>query len=235
MKPVLRAESISKSFGHLRVLTASRLSVSAGGITLLAGRNGSGKSTLMRICAGRLAPDQGTVRFDDRIWTRAWLHTLANLGVFYIPDRDILSPVRTVGFHLMAIQQRFGQTRTIAEVADLLKVTHCLDREPHEISGGERRRAEIAMALVRAPRCLLADEPLRGIDPKDRPVILDALRQLTDAGSAVLISGHETSDLLEVADAVTWVTSGTTYELGSGSAALRHERFRREYLTGSWN
>lgn len=235
MKPVLAAESISKSFGHRRVLTSARLSVAAGMITLLAGRNASGKSTLLRICAGRLAPDQGTVRVDDRIWTRTWLHRLARLGVFYIPDRDILSPVRTVRFHLDAIQARFGSARSITHVADLLKITHCLDRRPHAISGGERRRAEIAVALVRAPRCLLADEPLRGIDPGDRRVILDALRELADAGCAVLVSGHETSDLLEVADAVTWVTSGTTYDLGSGTAASHHERFRREYLTGSWH
>jgi lipopolysaccharide export system ATP-binding protein len=234
VKPVLAAESISKSFGHLRVLTAARLSVVAGGITLLAGRNGSGKSTLMRICAGRMAPDQGTVRLDERIWTRAWLHTLAGLGVFYIPDRDILSPSRTVRFHMEVLQQRYGGTSSIQEIAELLKITHCLEREPHEVSGGERRRAEIAMALVRAPRCLVADEPLRGIDPTDRGVILSALRQLADSGSAVLISGHETADLLDTADHVTWVTSGTTYELGSGSAAMRHERFRREYLTGSW-
>lgn len=234
MKPVLAAESICKSFGERRVLTSARLSVTAGGITLLVGRNASGKSTLLRICAGRLAPDQGTVRLDDRIWTRPWLHRLAKLGVFYIPDRDILSPIRSVRFHLDAIQERFGKARTITEVTDLLKITHCLDRAPHQISGGERRRAEIALALVRAPRCLLADEPLRGIDPKDRRIILDAFRELADSGSAVLVSGHETSDLLEVADAVTWLTSGTTYELGSGSAALRHERFKREYLTGSW-
>jgi lipopolysaccharide export system ATP-binding protein len=234
VKPVLAAESISKSFGHLRVLTAARLSVPAGGITLLAGRNGSGKSTLMRICAGRLAPDQGNVRLDERIWTRAWLHTLARLGVFYMPDRDLLSPARTVRSHMQVLQQRYGENRSIGEVAELLKVTHCLDGKPHEISGGERRRAEIAMALVRTPRCLLADEPLRGIDPADRSVILGALRQLADSGTAVLVSGHEMSDLLDVADQVTWVTSGTTYELGSGTAAMRHERFRREYLTGSW-
>jgi lipopolysaccharide export system ATP-binding protein len=234
VKPVLAAESLSKSFGHLRVLSAARLSVAAGGITLLAGRNGSGKSTLMRICAGRLAPDQGTVRLGEMIWTRAWLHTLARLGVFYLPDRDILSPAQTVRFHLEALQQRFGATSSIREIAGLLELTHCLERKPHEVSGGERRRAEIATALVRAPHCLIADEPLRGIDPTDRGVILGALRQLANSGSAVLISGHEMTDLLDVADDVTWVTSGTTYELGSGSAAMAHERFRREYLTGQW-
>lgn len=234
LKPVLRAESISKSFGHLRVLTSARLSVAPAAITLLTGRNGSGKSTLLRICAGRLAPDQGTIWLDDRIWTRARLHELARLGLFYIPDRDILSPVRSVRFHLDAIRERFGTERSIAEVAQLLKIGECLDRESHEISGGERRRSEIALALIRAPRCLLADEPLRGIDPNDRRVILGALRELADSGCAVLISGHETTDLLEVAGAVTWVTSGTTYELGPGSAAMRNERFRREYLTGAW-
>lgn len=234
MKPVLSAESISKAFGHRRVLTSARLTVSAGAITLLAGRNGSGKSTLLRICAGRLAPDQGTVRLDDRIWTRPWLHDLARLGIFYMPDRDILSPVRTVRFHLDAIQERFGQARPVTEVARLLEISDCLDRPSREISGGERRRAEIALALVRAPRCLLADEPLRGIDPSDRGVVLDALRRLAAAGCAVLVSGHEMSDLLEVADAVSWVTAGTTYELGSGADASCHERFRREYLTGSW-
>jgi branched-chain amino acid transport system ATP-binding protein len=80
LKPVLRAESISKSFNHVRVLTSARLSVALAAVTLLAGRNGSGKSTLMKICAGRLAPDQGTIWLGDRMWTRAWLHELAKFG-----------------------------------------------------------------------------------------------------------------------------------------------------------
>jgi ABC-type multidrug transport system ATPase subunit len=133
-----------------------------------------------------------------------------------------------------AVRDRFKTGRSVNGVVDLLRIGQCIDRKTHELSGGERRRAEVALALIRAPRCLVADEPLRGIDPNDRHVILGAMKELARSGCAVLLSGHEMADLLEVADAVTWVTSGTTYDLGTGSAAMRHDRFNREYLTGAW-
>lgn len=234
MTPLLVADSIGRAFGTRRVLTSARLVATPGSITAIAGRNGSGKSTLLRICAGMLAPDHGTVRYDGVLYTRPRLHELARRGLFFLPDRDILSPGVTIRAHLEAVARRFASTLEPETAARDVGIEAFLDRDARRISGGERRRAELAMVLVRAPRCLIADEPLRGIDPRDTDMIIHALRVLAAAGCAVIVSGHEMYRLLDAADTVVWVTAGTTRELGAPADARSSEQFRREYLTGSW-
>lgn len=233
MKPLLVAESIGKAFGDRKVLVSARLEARPGVVTLVAGRNGAGKSTLLKISAGQLAPDHGTIRFGERVFTKPSLDQLAREGLFFLPDREILSPSFTLRQQLTVFSRRF-QGRLVEEVAELLRLGKLLDRTPGSFSGGELRRAELALALARAPRCLIADEPLRGIDPKDSALLLESLRALAGDGCAVVVSGHEVKDLLGTADEVVWVTSGTTYSLGTPGAAVQHERFRREYLTGTW-
>jgi ABC-type multidrug transport system ATPase subunit len=200
---------------------------------LVAGRNGAGKSTLLRIAAGRLVPDYGTIRFGERLFTRPRLHQLAREGLFFLPDRDILSPSFTLHKQLNLISHRFGG-RVVEEVAEQLGIISLLDRTPGAFSGGERRRAELALALVRAPRCLIADEPLRGIDPRDAGLLLESLRALAANDCAVIISGHEVRELLGASDEVVWVRAGTSYQLGAPEEALENDHFRREYLIGAW-
>ncbi|MGH7649847.1 MAG: ABC transporter ATP-binding protein [Gemmatimonadaceae bacterium] len=101
------------------------------------------------------------------------------------------------------------------------------------MSGGERRRAELAAVWVRRPLCLLADEPFRGIAPKDAEELTASFSQLAGDGVAVVLTGHEVPTLLHAADHISWCTSGTTYELGPPAAATRHNGFQAEYL-GSW-
>ena len=98
------------------------------------------------------------------------------------------------------------------------------------MSGGERRRCELALALARGPRCLIADEPLNEIEPRDRPLVTESIRTLADGGAAVLVTGHQAEDLLELADEVIWIAAGTTHGLGSPAEARAHGRFRRDYL-----
>jgi ABC-type lipopolysaccharide export system ATPase subunit len=105
-----------------------------------------------------------------------------------------------------------------------------LDTRPGNLSGGERRRAEFAAVLVRRPTCLLADEPFRGIAPKDAEDMTHLLRSCAADGMAVVVTGHEVPTLLASADHVTWCTAGTTYELGPPATATQHESFRRDYL-----
>lgn len=233
MNSVLVADSIGKRFGSRRILTAATLQARSGEVTLLAGSNGAGKSTLLRIAAGLTAPDHGTIRFRNRLVMRARLGRLAREGLFFLPDRDILSRAFTIRSNLEAVRARFSG-KSIDEVAEQLGIASLLDLRADEVSGGEKRRAELALALTRRPICLLCDEPLRGIDPKDRAVLVEALRRAAADGSAVVVSGHEMADLLEASDAVVWVTSGTTYRFYTPGEALTSERFRREYLTGRW-
>ena len=114
-----------------------------------------------------------------------------------------------------------------------------MDVRPSSLSGGELRRAELALALARRPRCLLADEPFRGIAPVDHDLLSDIFRGMAAEGCAVVVTGHEVATLLALAHHVTWCVSATTYELGSPEAAMKHEAFQREYAAsakdaGAW-
>ena len=225
---VLIADCVSKSFGARRVLSAASLRAHPGQVRVLFGRNGIGKSTLLKIAAGVIVADSGTVHVNGRALLRPSLPQLAKAGVFYLPDHDLLSPAFTLGEQLRFFEQRFGAL-SAREAARLARVEEHLAQRPRALSGGELRRAELALALARQPCCLLADEPLRGIAPIDHDILSNIFREMAAAGCAVVVTGHEVQSLLAVADHITWCTSGTTYELGSPGEALTHEAFRLEY------
>ena len=229
MTTILAAECMAKSFGARRILYAASLRAVSGELLALVGRNGAGKSTLLKIAAGWIQPDGGSIHMRGRAYLRVTLPMLAREGVFYLPDHDVLSSAFTVGEQLdfFAKQFRQGDSRVAAE---LLSITSLLDRRPRSLSGGELRRAEVAMAVVRGPSCLLADEPYRGIAPMDIEVITRAFRHLTDRGCAVVFTGHEIQSVLAAADRVTWCTGGTTIDLGTPEVAARNDQFQREYL-----
>lgn len=230
MTPVLVADSIGKAFRGRAVLQSASLWLHAGTVTALMGRNGAGKSTLIKIAAGLMAPDYGIIRFHDRLYTRTRIHVLARQGLFYLPERSLLSRSFTLREHARAFAPRASRAE-IEAVTDFLGITHVLDQYAEEISGGERRRADLALALLRRPACLIADELFLGITPKDAELIGAAIRRLTEQdGCAVLVTGHEIRTVLDVADDVAWLTAGTTHALGAPQAALAHDQFRREYL-----
>lgn len=227
---ILAADCIGKRFGELKVLSAATLHADRGVVTALIGRNGSGKSTLLRIMAGLTAPDHGIVRFRGDVYTRTRLPRLARQGVFLLPaDRSTLTRTLTLRQHLDALRRRFGLPAGGTELEEL-KITHLLDRTVGTYSGGEQRRAELALALVRAPDCLLADEPFLGITPVDTELFIAAFRGLARRGTAIIVTGHEVPFILSVADTVTWIHSGSTRPLGTPDAAARDWLFRRDYL-----
>ncbi|HET8654495.1 MAG TPA: ATP-binding cassette domain-containing protein [Longimicrobiaceae bacterium] len=229
MPPIFAADSIGKSFGDRTVLKAASVWAAEGRITALFGRNGCGKSTLLRIGAGLMRADHGVVLFRGRAYLRPRLRELAARGLFYLPDRELLSPRQTVREQIRAVEWRFGRGRTEG-ILDRLGLRQRLDQPAVELSGGERRRAEIAVAWIRAPRCLLADEPFAGINPSDAAVLADAFRELAREGCALVITGHEVPEVMDVADEVVWMVAGTTHGIGTPAEASRHDRFRREYL-----
>jgi ABC-type multidrug transport system ATPase subunit len=226
---VLRADSIAKRFGERQILSAATLRAESGEVVVLVGRNGAGKSTLLKVAAGAMEPDQGTVFFKGRAYLRARWPVLATQGLFFLPDRDLLSPRRTVGSHLEIMIRQFGPAVEIDPVA-VSGLADLLDHYPDELSTGERRRAEVSLAAARRPDCLLADEPFRHVDPKDRIIIGDALRLMAGRGCAVVVTGHDVEDLFGIADRVVWCTDGTTYELGTPAEAIGHQRFVAAYL-----
>lgn len=226
---MLVADSIAKAYGERRVLTAATLRATPGQVRVLFGRNGIGKSTLVKAAVGRIQPDNGIVRFKGRARLSVRLAGLAREGLFYLADEELFSTAFTVRRQLEFLRAAFDG-RDVSNAAERTGVGHVLDQYPHELSGGERRRAELAAILVRRPDCLIADEPYRGISPTDAEALSRIFREMAGEGCAVLLSGHEVHTLLDVADHVTWCTAGTTYELGAPAAATRHEQFCSEYL-----
>jgi ABC-type multidrug transport system ATPase subunit len=226
---VLHADCIAKTLGGRRVLTSATLHATGGRVTALLGRMGAGKSTLLAVCAGVLAADSGWVAFGGRREQRPRHAALAAAGLLYLADARNLLDAPTVRAQYAFVTHRFPGG-SLDRAVELLRLHELLDRKPPTLSGGERRRAELGLALVRAPRCLLADEPFRGIDPLAAELLGRALHALADDGCAVVVTGHEVSTLMPWADDVVWVTAGTTHPLGAPAAAWRDDTFRREYL-----
>jgi ABC-type multidrug transport system ATPase subunit len=229
---VLRADCVTRRYGDRRVLSAGTLRAVTGEVRVLFGRNGAGKSTLMKIAAGIVRADSGEVFVDGAAVPRPTMAGQAKRGVFFLPDHDLLSHAFTLGRQLDFFARRFGRG-SVEEAARRTSMTQLLHRRPTSFSGGELRRAELALVLAAAPRCLLADEPYRGIAPADHDQLHGLLRSLAADGCSVVVTGHERTALMHVGHHVTWCTAGTTYELGAPTIAARHEAFQREYL-GGW-
>lgn len=229
MTPRYAIEGIWKAFGRRPVLRSASVWAYTGAVTVLFGRNGEGKSTLLRCGLGFLRPAAGVTILDAHRTRRPHLAGLATRGLFYLPDRDLLAASVPLGRQLDAMRSVFPETDP-----DLFRAAlpdpAMLDRLPHELSGGERRRAELGFAKARNPRVLVADEPLRGIAPRDAEILARDLAACAHAGCAVLVTGHETHALLDIADHVVWMTGGRTHYLGDRAAALAHDHFRWHYL-----
>jgi ABC-type multidrug transport system ATPase subunit len=229
VKPLLAVESIGKSFGTRDVLTTASVWAYPGTITVLLGRNGCGKTTLVRVAVGLVRADYGVVIYRGERCLRPRLHELARNGLYYLPERALLSPAFNLQRHFEAVSALVPEAH-VESAVELLRLQQFMHRKPGSLSNGERRRAEVATALARNPRCLLADEPYLGIMPTDSELITRALRELAGLGCAVLVTGHEVRTLLNLADDVIWQTGGTTQNIGTPDQALRNHQFCREYL-----
>ncbi|HEX9692218.1 MAG TPA: ABC transporter ATP-binding protein [Gemmatimonadales bacterium] len=229
MTPVLSAESIGKRFRGRKVLTSAGLWAHAGRLSALLGRNGSGKSTLMRVAAGVLRPDHGVIIYQDQRYASVRLARLARAGLFFIPERGLLAVWFSVADHFALLARAFTGVR-VDHAIERLHLAPLLRRRAGQLSTGERRRVELALAIARVPTCLIADEPLQGLAPRDRELMKEALRGLAADGCAVVASGHEVEELLECADEVMWLTGGTTRSLGPPASARADAVFRRQYL-----
>jgi ABC-type multidrug transport system ATPase subunit len=229
--PILRAEGFGHRFGERRVLINASLWVYPGETTVVFGRNGCGKSTLLRGITGWLRTDYGVVHFGEHVFERPKLHQLARGGLLYIPERGLLSPLLTVEQHVALFARQFQRSPDrVRAVLGRLHIQGRTGERGSELSPGERLRASFALALLAEPKCLFADEPFLGIAPLDGERIAAALGELRAHGAGVVVTGHETRTLLDIADEVVWMTAGTTHNLGSASAARGHPQFRREYL-----
>ena len=226
---VLRAEGIGKTFGGLEVLKAASMWGESGKVTTLLGRNGAGKTTLMKIAVGVLRADYGLISVFGEVKERHSLPRLARAGLMYVPQEQLVSPGYLVRDHLRALATTFGSDGIDDAVAEM-RIDGLLDQSVRALSGGERMRVSLALALARNPKVLIADEPLVGLSPRDQEALGESLRTLASRGTAVITCGHDARALLSISDVILWCVAGTTHHIGTPTEALKHHQFRREYL-----
>ncbi|WP_419166318.1 ATP-binding cassette domain-containing protein [Candidatus Palauibacter sp.] len=229
VRPVFAAEGFVKRLGDAEVLRAAAVRAWPGRVTVLLGRNGSGKSTLVRCGLGLLAADNGSVIWWGDATLRPRLARMAREGLFFLPDRGLAVPRPREETHLETLRAAFPRSEPPAN-QDPLDVAPFAGARIWQLSGGERRRVELTLALLRDPVCLIADEPLAGLSPAHQIRTARAIRDAARRGAAVLATGHEVELLLAVAAEVVWIVAGGTRVLGSPEQAWAHPEFAGQYL-----
>ena len=231
----LRTEELCKSYRGRRVVNGVSLSLRQGEVVGLLGPNGAGKTTSFHMIVGLISPDSGRVIFNDEDITSDPMYQRARLGISYLPQEPSVFRKLTVEENILAILQtltlsrRDRQERLDSLIQDmgLETVRHSLG---YQISGGERRRVEIARSLVISPSFLLLDEPFSGIDPKQVVELQRIISELKDEGIGVLVTDHNVRETLRVTNRAYIIHNGEVFRSGSPSELESDQEVRRVYL-----
>jgi lipopolysaccharide export system ATP-binding protein len=235
MPALLEARHLLRHFGERRVVDGVSLSLNAGEVVGLLGPNGAGKTTTFRMIAGLLKPDSGEVWLDGEEVTKLPLHRRAALGLGYLAQRGGLFPGLDVRQNLMVAGEiaglSSGEAKKRAEgLIERLSLQHVIGGKEQTISGGERRRSEIARALMVKPRVLLFDEPFAGVDPLAVSALQNEMRALADSGLAILITDHAVAATLSLCDQVLVLNEGRVLVSGTPAEVEADARVRAAYL-----
>ncbi|MFO7807979.1 LPS export ABC transporter ATP-binding protein [Guyparkeria sp.] len=235
-RPLLEVKSLSKSYGARPVVRDVSLSVEAGEIVGLLGPNGAGKTTSFYMIVGLVGVDQGAVYLDGGDITHTPIDRRAHLGLGYLPQEPSVFRKLTVRENILAILElrrdldRASRRHALNELLEELNITHIADSKGQSLSGGERRRVEIARALAANPRAMLLDEPFAGIDPISVIDIQRIIEHLRDRGIGVLITDHNVRETLGVCKRAYIVSDGTILAHGTAEELLANKSVRDVYL-----
>ncbi len=232
---LLRAEGLVKAFRGRRVVDEVSFQVGPGEVVGLLGPNGAGKTTSFNMVVGLLRPDGGRVRLGDADLTRLPMHRRARLGVGYLPQEPSIFRKLTVRQNFTAVLEALGAPREEREAraGELLAEFHL---EPvaeslgEQLSGGERRRAEVARSLLAGPRFILFDEPFAGIDPIAVVELQRLIASLRARGLGVLLTDHNVREALGICDRAYILNAGRILEEGTPAAIAKSDRARAVYL-----
>jgi lipopolysaccharide export system ATP-binding protein len=234
--PRLRAEGLHKAFGGRPVVRGVTFEVHPGEVVGLLGPNGAGKTTSFLMVAGLLSPDSGRVFLGERELTGLPLHRRARLGLGYLPQEASIFRKLSVRDNLLVVLEGLpGLARAEREArADALiaefSLTHVRDALGETLSGGERRRAEIARSLLPGPAFLLFDEPFAGVDPIAVGELQRQIKDLKRRGIGVLITDHSVRETLGICDRAYILSGGEILEEGTPEALAGSARARSAYL-----
>jgi lipopolysaccharide export system ATP-binding protein len=232
---LLKAMSVTKSYGGRRVVNGISLEVKGGEVVGLLGPNGAGKTTTFHMMVGLVQPDDGRVLMNDDDLTSAPIHARARAGISYLPQESSVFRRLTVEENLRAILQTLDlaaaeQEERASALMGMLGVTHLASHKAITLSGGERRRVEIARALVLSPFFLLLDEPFTGIDPIAVAEIQKIVRRLINSGIGILITDHNVRETLGICDRAYIVNEGVVLEEGTPETIAASAKARKFYL-----
>ncbi|WP_111641162.1 LPS export ABC transporter ATP-binding protein [Marinimicrobium alkaliphilum] len=234
--PTLYAHNLAKSYSGRKVVIDVSLNVSAGQIVGLLGPNGAGKTTCFYMIAGLVPADAGKVGIDDNDITHLPIHGRARAGIGYLPQEASVFRKLTVADNIMAIletRKELNRKQRLAKLDALIRefhITHIKDNLGMALSGGERRRVEIARALATEPQFILLDEPFAGVDPISVSDIKQIVRHLRDRGIGVLITDHNVRETLDICEEAYIVSEGHIIAEGSPQDVLANEKVRQVYL-----
>ena len=234
--PILSARRLAKRYRSRLVVNDVSLTVRSGEIVGLLGPNGAGKTTSFYMIIGLVAGDAGTVHLDEEDLTDRPMHLRARAGLGYLPQEPSIFRHLSVRENIMAIletQRELSRADREYRLETLLgefHITHLSDRRGDSLSGGERRRVEIARALATDPRFMLLDEPFAGVDPISILDLQQIITYLSEHGIGVLITDHNVRDTLGICDRACIVNEGVIIAEGAPEDVLDDQRVREVYL-----
>ncbi|MBD3647815.1 MAG: LPS export ABC transporter ATP-binding protein [Pseudomonadales bacterium] len=233
---VLRAEHLAKSYRGHPVVQDVTLSLHSGQVVGLLGPNGAGKTTCFYMIVGSITRDRGKILFDEEDITPKPMHKRARAGIGYLPQEASVFRKLTVAENIMAILEtrtELSSTERNARLESLLEefhITHLRDSIGISLSGGERRRVEIARALATEPAFMLLDEPFAGVDPISVNDIKLIISQLSERGIGVLITDHNVRDTLDICEKAYIVNEGKIIAEGTTDKILADDQVKQVYL-----
>ncbi len=232
----LLVRDLAKRYRQRDILTGISLEVASGEVVGLLGPNGAGKTTCFYMIVGLIRADGGRIELDGRDLTPLPMHARARLGVGYLPQEASVFRKMTVADNIRAVLEtrrdldRPGRREWLEELLGELQIGHIRDSVGISLSGGERRRVEIARALAVEPRFMLLDEPFAGVDPISVIEIQRIVSHLAGRGIGVLITDHNVRETLGICERAYILSDGGVIASGGADAILADERVRRVYL-----
>lgn len=231
----LKTENLVKFYGKRKVVKDVSIEVKQSEIVGLLGPNGAGKTTTFYMITGMIRPNGGIIILDDREITHLPMYKRARLGIGYLPQEPSVFRKLTVEENILAILEMLPiskqerRRRLEMHLSDL-GITHVAKNKGYNLSGGERRRVEIARALVTKPKFLLLDEPFAGIDPIAVEDIQKIVSQLREKGIGILITDHNVHETLSITDRAYLLYDGSILKSGSAEFLAEDPEARRLYL-----
>ena len=232
---MLEVRDIGKKYGQRLVLRKASLTLKRGEIVGLLGPNGAGKTTCFYIISGLIKPNYGSIFLDGADITSLPIYRRAQLGIGYLPQESSVFRGLTVAENIMAIlevveEEKDEREKRLEELLAEFSITHLYNVMAMNLSGGERRRVEIARAIAAKPEYILLDEPLAGIDPIVIADIRELIYHLKDRNIGVLITDHNVRETLGIVDRTYIIYDGEVLIEGSKEEVINHEVVRKVYL-----